>query len=67
MRWEESAACLSSCSFILLTVEVMGAEEEEEEGVVQRPDVQALPWFGSSQPGDLSFCPPRHKHGFLIG
>lgn len=67
MQREESAASLSSCSFILLTVEVMGGEaEEEEEEEVRCLDVQALPWFGSSEPGDLS-CPLRHKQGCLIG
>lgn len=66
MQREESAASLSSCSFILLTVEVMGGEAEEEEEEVRCLDVQALPWFGSSEPGDLS-CPLRHKQGCLIG
>ena len=39
-----------------MTVEVV----EEDEDAVQRPDVQALPWFGSSDPGELSVCPLRH-------
>lgn len=54
------------CSFILVSAEVMGGEAEEGDALL-RPDVQALPWFGSSEPGDLSFCPLRDEPGFLTG
>lgn len=60
------SAHLSSCSFVLQTAEVLGQEAEEEEDAPRSPHVQDLPWFGSSEPGDLS-CPRRHQQDFLIG
>lgn len=63
MQLTSPSPCLSSCSFILLSVEVTGGLEEEE--AARRLHAQPLPWFGSADPGGTQVLLPPAGTGQL--